>query len=155
MNNERDLTGGFSSLGEYLVAVRKYRDGDRRDSRIRDLEQKALTEGTDSEGGFTVPEYWANEIYHAALEESIVRSRAIVLPMTSDTLNVPVLVDSNRSTNIFGGITLTWLEEAEEKSTSAGDPTLGNVKLVAHDGVAFCWVQNLLDDDVRSLESFI
>ena len=155
MKHDENLKGGFPSLGEFLIAVRKYRDGDRHDSRIADLEQKTLTEGTDSAGGFTVPEYWANEIYHAALEESIVRSRAIVLPMTSDTLNVPVLVDSNRSTNIFGGITLTWVEEAEEKSTSAGDPKFGDVKLEAHEGIAFCWVQNQLEDDARSLESFI
>ena len=152
---EKDLTGGFKSLGEFLVTVRKCTDREIRDSRIDDLTQKTLTEGIDSAGGFLVPEKWADEIYHDALEESIVRSRAIVQPMTSDTLDIKTLVDSNRSSNIFGGVTLTWAEETTQKSTGAVDPAFGQVKLRAREGIAYCWVQNQLEDDVKSFERYI
>jgi len=148
-------TGDFKSLGEFLVAARKAIDGEHMDSRLNDPIFKTMTESSDSGGGFTVPEKWADQIYHAMLENSIVRSRAIVLPMTSDTLNIRVLVDSDRSSNIFGGITFTWIEETGQKADEASDPVIGNRKLTAHEGVAVTFVQNQLEDDYGKFESFI
>ena len=151
-----NLTGGFSSCGEFLLTVRKYTDGNiTYDRRLDELRSKALSEGSDSGGGFTVPQTWAKEIYHASLEQSIVRSRAYVHKMTSDTVNIPTLVDTNRGTNIFGGITLTWVSEATEKSASAGDPVFGEIKLTAREGIAYCWVQNQLEDDVNGFENYM
>jgi len=147
MIHKSDPTGGFNSIGEFAVTVRKEVDRVRHDSRLEPLLGKTMSGGTDSAGGFTIPEQWAGEIRHAALEGSIVRSRAMTLPMVSDTANLPVLLDSDRSSNIFGGVTLTWLEEAEEKATSATDPVLANLKLVAHDGVAITFVSNALMSD--------
>jgi len=157
MKRYDSLTGGFSSLGEFLVTVRKYVDRDiQSDLRLEEILQKTLTEGSDSAGGFTVPQNWADELYHAAMEESIVRSRAIVHKMTSDTENIPVLIDTNRGTNIFGGIVLSWtVQEGAEKSTSAGDPAFGQVKLEAREGIAYCWVQNQLEDDVKGFEKYM
>lgn len=151
------LTGGFSDLSDFLITVRKCVDREiQSDRRLDDIAQKTLTEGSDSGGGFTVPEKWADEIYHASLEDSIVRSRAHVHKMTSDTENIPTLVDTNRGTNIFGGITLSWtVLEGEEKSTSAGDPVFGQVKLKAREGIAYCWVQNQLEDDVKNFEKYM
>lgn len=149
------LTGGFSSLGEFAIAVRKEIDNVSHDSRLDEFRAKALSEGSDSGGGFTVPETWAKEIYHASLEQSIVRSRAYVHKMTSDTVNIPTLVDTNRGTNIFGGITLTWSTEAAEKSTSAGDPKFGQIKLKAREGIAYCWVSNQLEDDVNGFDRYM
>jgi len=69
--------GGFSSLGEFLARVRRVCDGE--------VEQGSwlktaghMEEGEDSQGGFLVPEQWADGIYHAALEGAIVRPRATV-----------------------------------------------------------------------------
>jgi len=114
-----------------------------------------MTEATDSQGGFLVPETWASEIYSAAIEDSIVRSRAIIHPMATDTLNIPTLVDSDRSSNIFGGITFKWLEEAAEKGAEDSDPKLGNIKLTAHKGVAITFVSNELEDDVNNFGDYI
>lgn len=159
MDRNHHLTGGFSSLGEFAVTVRKVIDGDIPYSgkldRWQDYCRKTMTEATDSQGGYLVPEKWANEIYSAALEDSIVRSRAIVQPMTTDTLNIPILVDSNRSSNIFGGITFKWLEEAAEKAEEASDPKLGEIKLTAHKGAAITFVSNELEDDVNNFGNFI
>jgi len=140
-------TGGFKSTGEFLVAVRKYCDRVHPDSRLDRLVSKTMTEGTDGGGGFTVPEQWAGEILHAALEQALVRPRATPFKMTRDTLNVGVLVDSDRSSNIFGGITFTWIEETEDKAQYATDPVIGQLKLTAHEGIATCFVQNQLEDD--------
>ena len=148
-------TGDFKSLGEFLATVRKVSTEGLNDTRLQELMLKTMTEGTDSAGGFTVPEQWADVLYHAALEGAIVRPRAIVFPMSSDTLNVPILEDSDRSSNIFGGITLTWISETEDKAALAADPKIGELKLTAHEGVATTWVSNSLEDDVKKFEQYM
>lgn len=152
--SEEKFTGGFRSLGEFLVATRKFLDGETRDGRIDELFRKTMSEGTDSAGGVLVPEKWADQILSVALENSIVRSRAIRIPGNSDTLNIRVLVDSDRSSNIFGGITMTWLEEAGDKAANVSDPSLGNLKLTAHEGVVGAFVSNSLENDVEKFEQF-
>ena len=148
-------TGGFKSFGEFLVTVRKASFGQVADSRLEALIGKTMTEGTDSGGGFVVPEQFVPVVYHAALEGSIVRSRAITHPMTSDTVNIPVLVDSDRSCNIFGGITFTWAAEAADKAALTSQPVLGQLKLTAHEGIAGTWVSLNLENDVQGFESFM
>ena len=142
-------TGGFSSLGEFAVAARKHIDGVSRNSRLDEWAQKTMTEGTDSSGGFVVPEQFADEIRDYGLEGAIVRPRATVLPMVRDTVNIPVLEDSDRSSSIFGGVTFTWLEEtgAKHYDTVASKPVISYLKLTAHEGVATTFVQNALEDD--------
>lgn len=148
-------TGGFSSAGEFFVAVRKYLDGAHQDGRLDTLRKAALTEGTDSGGGFTVPQEWAQPIYAAALENSIVRRRAIVLPMKSDVLNVKVLIDSDRSASIFGGVTMTWTGEGADSYATTVVPAIGNVGLHANKATATCFSQNDLEQDYDALASFI
>ena len=142
-------TGGFTDLGEFVVAVRKHIDGVSRNSRLVELERKTMTEGTDSAGGFTVPEQFAGEIMDYGLEGAIMRPRATVLQMVRDVVNIPVLEDSDRSSSIFGGITFTWLEEvgAKHYDTIATKPLISSLKLTAHEGVATTFVQNALEDD--------
>ena len=148
-------TGGFKSLGEFLVAVRKASFGQVADSRLGALIGKTMTEGTDSGGGFVVPEQFVPDVYHAALEGSIVRSRAIIQPMASDTVNIPILVDSDRSCYIFGGITFTWAAEAADKAALTSQPVLGQLKLTAHEGIAGTWVSLNLEKDVQGFEDFM
>jgi len=150
MEKYKTETGGYESLGEFLVAVRKHCDGEHVDSRL-----KVMTEGIDTAGGVLAPEKWSEEIFHVALEEAIVRPRAIVLPVGSDTLNIPRLVDSDRSSSIFGGVTFKWLEETADKAADVGDPKLGQIKLSVHEGVASCWVSNRLEDDVKNFGKFM
>jgi HK97 family phage major capsid protein len=145
------LTGDFSSLAEFLAIVRKYTDREiRTNGKLeawKNYCRKTMNEYSDSSGGVLVPPQYADEIIHAALEDSIVRSRAIKHPMTRDKINVPVLVDSDRSSNIFGGVTLTWVEELEDKAQYAADPAIGNLGLNAKKGVATTWVSNELEAD--------
>lgn len=148
MKNKK--TGDFKSLGDFLVSARKFLTGELMDNRI-----KVMTEGTDSAGGVLVPEQWTDEILSVVLEESIVRPRAVIQPMESDTVNIPRLDESDRSSNLYGGITFTWLEEAASKATNAADPALAEIKLTAHEGVASCWVSNQLEDDVSKFGDYM
>ncbi len=146
-------TGGFKSSGEFYVAVRKFHDGIY-DGRIDVLQKATMGEAADSTGGVLVPEDWANEIYSVALETAIVRPKAIVIPMTRDTLNIQVLKDTSRASNIFGGVTITWLAEGADKYATTADPVLGNLKLTPHKAVATCFVSNELEEDTRTFSKF-
>jgi len=157
---QEEKTGGFSSLGEFLVKVRKACDGVRDnsagspDSRLTKTAGHMET-GEDSQGGYLVPEQWAQEIYHAALEDSIVRSRATVLRATSDSLKVRVLKDSDRSSNYFGGITFTWTAETGSKVAAISKPALAEVELTPHKLVGSCFVSNELEDDYGAFGDFM
>jgi HK97 family phage major capsid protein len=119
------------------------------------LTKASLVEGTDSTGGVLVPEQWADEVYEAAMENAIVRPRANVLPMSTDTLPIPVLVDGSRATNIFGGITLTAVGEGGDQYATTGAPVFGLLKLTAHKFIASTFVSNELAADARAFGPFM
>jgi len=147
-------TGDFKTSGEFWQTARKFYSGIR-DGRIETLQKAALSEGSDSGGGFLVPTDWADEIYTAAMESAIVRPRAIVLPMDRDRMEVPVLVDGSRATNIFGGVTLTWVNEAADMYGTTVQPAQGKLQLTAHKAVATCFVTNELAADARAFGPFM
>lgn len=150
MERYKEETGGYQSLGEFLVAARKHCCGEHFDSRL-----KVMTEGVDSAGGVLVPPRWADEVFHIAFEEGIVRSRAVVLPTKSDNLQIPRFVETTRATSLLGGIKFYWLKETEDKGAKAEDPSLGLMKLNAHEGVAAFYVSNALQSDVPAFEKFM
>lgn len=148
-------TGGFGSSAEFWNAARKSFTGGVLDSRIESLRKATLAENKDSTGGVLVPIEWANEVYAAAMEDAIVRPRAVVLPMSSDQLRVSVLVDGSRATNIFGGVTLTNVSEGGDQYATTAAPTIGSLTLVAHKFVASCFVSNELAADARAFPGFM
>jgi len=158
----KEKNGGFSSLGEFLVKVRKACDGEGSpDSRLvaSKISKTAghMETGEDSQGGFMVPEQFRDEILHAALEGAIVRPRAKVIKATSDSLKVRRFVETDRSSNIFGGITFNWLHEAAQKSYTGKStkPALGQLELTPHKLVGSCWVSNELEDDYGAFSDFM
>jgi HK97 family phage major capsid protein len=154
--NQHNKTAGFSNLGEFLINVRKYFSGERRDSRLEELVKTALVEGTDSLGGFTVPAQFSTEIFTAAMEGAIVRPLCrYIVPMTSDTLSVPGIVESDRSSYLMGGITVTQLNEAAEMGASPISPAFGRVGLSAHSAEALAFVSNSLEADLGRFGDFV
>lgn len=142
-------THDFESLSEFLLKVRQLRE-----KGIDDTRFKTLTETTDSAGGVTVPEQFADELWYAALEAGIVRPRATIVQMKTDVVRVPTLVESSRAASLFGGITFKWLDELGDKFTGESTPSLGQVGLVAKKGVASCIVSNELMADAQAFEAF-
>ncbi len=147
-------TGNFKSSDEFWTTARKFYGGIP-DGRILDLQKAAMIEGTDSTGGFLVPAQFAAEIYAAAMEQSIVRPRAVVLPMETDRLEVPVLVDGSRATNIFGGVGITIVGEGGDLYATTVKPALGSIGLTARKIVASCFVSNELAADAQAFGPFM
>lgn len=155
MKTQEELKLGCSSLGEWLVKTRKILDGEVKDARVKTTGH--MEEGVDSQGGFLVPEDWADGIYNASLEDAIVRPDATVLKSKADSLKVRTLVDSDRSSSIFGGITFKWIEEAAQKSSSdnISKPSLGELELNAKKLVGSCYVSNELESDWGGFGDFM
>jgi len=108
----------------------------------RDLETvkaivgKAMTEGTDSQGGFVVPEEFRGEIVRLVSDFGIIRKQCRVIPMKRDTLNLPKVSTS---------VTVYWPGEAT--AGTASQPVLGQVQLLAKTLVALTPVTNELLED--------
>jgi len=158
MEKYKTKDGGFKSLGEFCVKVRKACDGEGTpDSRLISAKTAGRMEtSVDAQGGFLVPEQWADGIFEAAaLEGAIVRPRARVFPVTRDSLKIRTLVDTDRSSNIYGGITFTWTAERGDKSSNISDPEVGELELTPHKLVGTCYASNELEDDYGAFSEFI
>ena len=105
-SGEKLSNGGFSSLEDFFSTVHNGRADDR-------LDQLAHSEGVPSEGGFFVPEQFAAQMLDASLENEIVRPRANVEPMNSETKVIAGFESAdNSSGSLYGGFTANWVGES-------------------------------------------
>ena len=107
---------------------------------------KALSEGTDSAGGYLVPEEFSAKIIDLVTEKyGVVRPKATIQQMSSDTLNFPTITSKPK---------LSWVNEG---STIPSDqPQYGQIVLVAKKASLIIPVTNeLLSDSKVDLSSMI
>ncbi|HXH53544.1 MAG TPA: phage major capsid protein [Sphingomicrobium sp.] len=105
-----------------------------------DAERRALAEGTDSAGGYTVPDPLASHFIDRLRAASVtIRAGARTVPMTSDTLSIARL-ESDPD--------MGW--RAENAAITESDPTFGRVAFQAHSlaGLVRC-SRELLEDSVN------
>lgn len=106
---------------------------------------KGLSEGIDSEGGFLVPEEMATELDRIAENVGLIRKLSRRIPMTRETMNMPVLGNA---------ATVTW--DGEAVSGSDTSPTFANVKLIAKKATGLAPVTNeLLEDSNVEVNSML
>lgn len=105
-------------------------------------------------GGFLVPEILRSELLRIALETSVVRSRARVIPMDSLRVPFPVIDSTTHASSVFGGVTASWTEEGGTIGES--EAKFGRIVLEAKKLAARCDVPNeLLADSIISFAAFI
>jgi HK97 family phage major capsid protein len=97
---------------------------------------KSQTEGTDSAGGYTVPEIVSSSLIWLRNEYGIARKYSRIYPMTSDTLNVP-----NASTST------TTYYPGEATAITASDVTFSQVQLAAKKLAILTIVSKELNED--------
>ncbi|NLD98607.1 MAG: phage major capsid protein [Fibrobacter sp.] len=114
----------FKSREEYFNAL----FSNRHDDRLRGVKNAAST-GIGSQGGFAVPTEYSSVYWDKSLESEIIRSRAQVWKMTSDTRIVPMFNSQDTSTGIYGFVS-QWL--AELGTATVQTPELRGLKLSAH-----------------------
>ncbi len=105
----------------------------------------AMSEGTDSAGGYTVPSPLAEMIIRLVEEYGIARQYLRVVPMTSETLDVP------RRT---GGLTVYYPGEAA--AITASDLTFAQATLTAKKYAAYAIMSTeLAEDSVISMADLV
>lgn len=101
--------------------------------------------GTDSLGGYVVPDEFRNELIVALTEQNVMRGLSTVFTTTSGVMTIPV--------NSAHG-SASW--KTEEGSYSTSDETFAEVTLSAYKGTALIKVtEELLNDGAFPIESFI
>ncbi len=143
----------FNSMGEYCKAIFELRLPSTRADRdeiIRKLDnvrtfQNSFSSEEPGAGGFLIPEIMRSELLQLALEDSIVRRRATVIPMSTLRVPIPTVDDTSHVSSLFGGVTFYWTEEAAALTES--NATFGKVVLDAKKLTGFFKVPaELLDD---------
>jgi len=113
-----------------------------------------MAEGDQSQGGYLVPEEFRASLLEHTIEESIIRGRATVVPMQSNTIRIPTVNDTSHSSSTHGGIALVRPGEAEQKDPTK--PTFGQIQLTLHKLVGLCYVSDeLLEDSPISIEPLL
>ena len=105
----------------------------------------ALEEGTDSEGGYLVPDEYERTLVEALEEENIFRQLAKVIQTSSGDRKIPVVATKG---------TASWIDE--EGAYTESDDSFGQVSIGAYKlGTMIKVSEELLNDSVFDLESYI
>lgn len=119
------LDGKFKSAGHFfktgIAALAKHRDGileSNPDAGLINIMDYGTIEP--SSGGFLVPEEVRSDILTRALEFTVVRPRAQVVPMPSGRMSWPVTDFTTEQGEVYGGMTAYWVPEGEEIPETEG-----------------------------------
>ncbi|MGE5559397.1 MAG: phage major capsid protein [Bacillota bacterium] len=133
--------GGFRSFGEFAEAI----FSGRADERLTSLIRAAVRENVPSDGGFAVPAEYAGLIQDKSLEKQIVRPRATVIPMDSQTKKITAIDGYSHTSHLFGGITTSYTNEGGTISDSS--PKFREMQLTAHKMTALIKPSNEVLED--------
>ena len=128
-------SGDFKTFGEFLNVVASGRS----DDRLKVSENRNMVESVPSQGGFLVPDEHRAEIIDMILEQSIIMPKSFMIPMTSKTLKVDAIDDSDHSSS-RGGLVAQWT--AEEGSMSPDDIDIRQLQFNARKLTLFLKVSN-------------
>jgi HK97 family phage major capsid protein len=126
-----------NDLGEKLSALRN-----------------AASSVSPSDGGFLVPETLRSQLLQIALEDSVVRPLATVVPMDSARVPFPMIDSTTNQSSVFGGMIAYWGEEGAALTDSS--PKFGRAVLDAKKLTGLSAVPNeLLQDSIVSFSALI
>ena len=136
--------GQFANLGEFVACALT----NPLDSRLRAAVTTFGSEGVGADGGFAVPVQFIDALMDEALESEIVRPRAYVVPMASNTATLPAFDLSDGTGRKRANLQLKWRVEGGEGSNQK--VKLRDVTMRAHYGYIDCPVTNeQVEDAIR------
>jgi HK97 family phage major capsid protein len=116
--------------------------------------RNAASSVSPSDGGFLVPETLRSQLLQIALEMSVVRPLATVVPMDSARVPFPMIDSTTNATSVFGGMIAYWGEEGAALTDSS--PKFGRIDLDAKKLTGLSAVPNeLLQDSIVSFSALI
>lgn len=136
-----------SRYAENGIDAKEYKD-----SIKADMKASGMSEGTDADGGYTVPTEFYNVVVQFAVAQSPLLSKVWRLPMSNQTLKIPKLAQSAGS--YFGGISLTWTDEGAQKASSK--PTFEQLSFTARKLVGLLYMTDeLIADSAINIVNFM
>ena len=155
-----EVDGIYEDFGQFLRSIvnkaGNFPDGRELVARRNKLQEIQNSFGTNapSDGGFLVPEEFRSDILTLALESSIVRPRATVIPMSTQRTLIPTNDSTSNATTVYGGWQYYWVDEGTaptETNAKFSQVVLDAKKLMAYssapnelvrDGVGFtAWLR--------------
>ena len=150
---------GAALDAEFTNAVDYFRSAWHLNSNVEDRAKmerirNAYSSVVPAEGGFLVPETLRSQLLQIALETSVVRSRATVVPMEAPRVPFPMIDTTTNAGSVFGGMIGYWGEESAALVES--NPKFGRANLDAKKLTGFAAVPNeLLSDSLISFAALI
>jgi HK97 family phage major capsid protein len=124
----------------------------------RSREVRDIAQSSGVTGGYLVPTDFYSQLMQVASEMSIVRPRAMVIPMNSDVIEIPVLdqttAPSAGNTSFYGGVVGTWTGEGATQTET--QPTFRQTKLTAHELTGYTEIsRTVIQSSSLSLDGLI
>lgn len=157
---ERQLKeDAFGSIGEYCQAIFAEHSGSAKNRRELMRKLECVREFTNSfgsevpaDGGFLIPEIMRSDLLQLALEDTVVRSRATVIPMSTLKVSIPTVDETSHVSSLFGGVVFSWTEEGAALAESQA--SFGKVALDAKKLTGFFKVPNELLADAPAFSGW-
>lgn len=145
---------GFINLGDFAKEI-WHKNPIQNRERFSEIQkvQNAFSSVEQSTGGYLIPESFDSEIRSLTLEQTIVRSRATVIPMSGPTMLFPFVDWTTNVGSTFGGWTVTRVQEGGAITPSQA--RFGRAKLAVTKQVAGAEIPNEMFQDVSALDGFI
>lgn len=144
----------FKNSAEYFQTIwhnaNRTADMQAKLSRVRN----AFSSTVPSEGGFLIPEVLRSELLAVALESSVVRQRARVIPMETLRVPFPAVDSTSNVSSVYGGVVGYWTEEGA--ALTASQAAFSRIVLDAKKLTAYTEVPNeLISDSAVSFQAFL
>ena len=159
-----EKTGGYNEFWEFARDVAKAAGGTQHQTeklanwtkQISTAQKTAgiMEAGDPTQGGFLVPVEFRSQIFEYAIEASLIRPRATVIPMQTSTVKIPVVAESSRASSIRGGVIIYRPDEGA--SITISNAKFDNVELNLNRLAGLVYVSStLLEDSPISLQPII
>lgn len=146
------LDGHFENAMDYAKTI--WHKNNQPDEGKMGALRNAASSVSPADGGFLVPETLRSNLQQIALEDSIVRPRATVVPMDSARVPMPMIDSSTNQGSVFGGMVAYWGEESAMLVDS--NPKFGRVVLDTKKLTGLSAVPNeLMQDSIVSFSALI
>lgn len=123
---EREIKDeGFGSIGEYCQAIYAEHATSVRNrtgllnklNRVREI-QNSFGSEVPADGGLLIPEAYRSELLQLSLEDSLIRPRSTVIPMSTLRTYIPSVDETSHVSSLFGGVQFYWSEEGAQLTES-------------------------------------
>lgn len=147
-----DLRNGFTTFGEFALAVRQGSvQGNQPDRRLLNAATTYGNEGTGADGGFLVPPEFAREIMVKVMAEENLLARATPLTPGGNSMTIPK--DETTPWQSSGGVQVYWEGEGASIPPSKGVFETSTIRLVKL--TALVPVSDELLEDAPGMESWL